>query len=224
MPVRIVVLISITSLLIPNLVADLAHAEITSTSLTISASCVPGPLSISVPGTIVFPTVNAPSMVTTASSISTATMGTVLVTDARCDAPNTAWTASAIATALTPTAGPTIAAYGTLDATVTISVPANVISGEQYGVIWASANTPTHAFGIVTVSRVGIRMYDPIGTDLETTSSTTTTLSASHPSWTLDFQWTAIGLQFIAVAALAVREKSRSRRKRKKSKKPRKGS
>ena len=60
MPVRIVVLISITSLLIPNLVADLAHAEITSTSLTISASCVPGPLSISVPGTIVFPTVNAP--------------------------------------------------------------------------------------------------------------------------------------------------------------------
>ena len=136
MPVRIVVLISITSLLIPNLVADLAHAEITSTSLTISASSVPGPLSISVPGTIVFPTVNAPSMVTTASSISMATMGTVLVTDARCDAPNTAWTASAIATALTPTAGPTIAAYGTSDATVTISVPANVISGEQYGVIW----------------------------------------------------------------------------------------
>ncbi len=110
MPVRIVVLISITSLFIPNIVADLAHAEITSTSLTISASCVPGPLSISVPGALVFPTVNAPSMVTTGSSISTATMGTVLVTDARCDAPNTAWTASAIATALTPTADPTIAA------------------------------------------------------------------------------------------------------------------
>jgi len=110
MPVRNVVLFSIASLIIPSIAVNMAHADITTTSLTISASCVPGPLSISVPGALVFSAVSAPSMATTVSSISTATMGTVLVTDARCDAPGTAWTASAIATALTPPAGPTIAA------------------------------------------------------------------------------------------------------------------
>ncbi len=121
-------------------------------------------------------------------------------------------------TSILPSSGE-IAAHGILDATVTITVPANVISGEQYGVIWASASAPVNASGIVNVSRVGIRMYDPIGAETAITSNTTTISATSHHSWTLDFQWTAIGLLFIAVVALVARESSRSHRKRRKSNK-----
>ena len=145
---------------------------------------------------------NAPMMVSLYPSAATNINGVFTPSSGEIANELTSWTS------ILPSSG-VIAAHGTLDATVTISVPANVISGEQYGVIWASASTPTHAFGIVSVSRVGIRMYDPIGADLETASSTTTTLGTSHPSWTLDVQWTAIGLLFIAVAALAAKENSR---------------
>ena len=113
---------------------------------------------------------------------------------------------------------------GILFAVILIECLGLPLPGEAALVTTALYAGSTHAFGIVSVSRVGIRMYDPIGADLETASSTTTTLGTSHPSWTLDVQWTAIGLLFIAVAALAAKENSRSRRKRKKSKKPRKGS
>ncbi len=47
--------------------------------------------------------------------------------------------------------------------TVTITVPAQVATGEMYGVIWASDTGTPNSAGITSTNRVGIRMYDKIG-------------------------------------------------------------
>jgi hypothetical protein len=55
-------------------------------------------------------------------------------------------------------------AGGHLTATVTIAVPRNASSGEQYGVVWAETrSTPQAGRGITEVSRVGIRLYVSVG-------------------------------------------------------------
>jgi hypothetical protein len=64
--------------------------------------------------------------------------------------------------------------------TVTISPPADAASVTQYGVIWAEvAGTPNEA-GITSVSRVGIRMYVPVGDSSETPISATDMVSSTN--------------------------------------------
>ena len=64
--------------------------------------------------------------------------------------------------------------------TVTISPPADAASVTQYGVIWAEvAGTPNEA-GITSVSRVGIRMYIPVGDSSETPISATDMVSSTN--------------------------------------------
>jgi hypothetical protein len=63
---------------------------------------------------------------------------------------------------------------------VTISPPADAASVTQYGVIWAEvAGTPNEA-GITSVSRVGIRMYVPVGDSSETPISATDMVSSTN--------------------------------------------
>lgn len=48
--------------------------------------------------------------------------------------------------------------------TITVTVPRDAASGEQYGVVWAEVSAPAAATGGVTlVNRVGVRMYLSIG-------------------------------------------------------------
>lgn len=163
---RNLLLISGSSLLISTLVVNPVQADITitSTSLTISASCIPGALSISAPGAVVFSIVNASSTATTVSSIASATMGTVSVDDDRCDAPGTAWTASAIATALTPPAGPTIAAS---------------LIGYSSGLIGTTGTVAT-----VAVDQINLTGVVPVVTAIATGSNTawwTPTITVTVP-------------------------------------------
>jgi len=63
---------------------------------------------------------------------------------------------------------------------VTISPPADAPSVTQYGVIWAEvAGTPNEA-GITSVSRVGIRMYVPVGDSSATPISPTDMVSSTN--------------------------------------------
>lgn len=49
-------------------------------------------------------------------------------------------------------------------ATVTITVPSDAASGEQYGVVWAETRSaPSNGDGVTQVSRVGIRLYISVG-------------------------------------------------------------
>ena len=51
-----------------------------------------------------------------------------------------------------------------MTATVTIAVPSDAASGEQYGVVWAEARSaPGAGGGVIQVSRVGIRLYVSVG-------------------------------------------------------------
>jgi hypothetical protein len=47
--------------------------------------------------------------------------------------------------------------------TMTISPPADALSLQQFGVIWAEVQGAPNSSGITAVSRVGIRMYIPVG-------------------------------------------------------------
>ena len=47
--------------------------------------------------------------------------------------------------------------------TMTISPPADALSLQQFGVIWAEVQGAPNSAGITAVSRVGIRMYIPVG-------------------------------------------------------------
>lgn len=47
--------------------------------------------------------------------------------------------------------------------TMTISPPADALSLQQFGVIWAEVQGVPNSAGITAVSRVGIRMYIPVG-------------------------------------------------------------
>jgi len=63
---------------------------------------------------------------------------------------------------------------------VTISPPADAASVTQYGVLWAEvAGTPNEA-GITSVSRVGIRMYVPVGDSSETPISAADMVSSTN--------------------------------------------
>ena len=49
-------------------------------------------------------------------------------------------------------------------ALVTISVPSDATTGEQYGVVWAETRSaPIAGGGVIQVSRVGIRLYVSVG-------------------------------------------------------------
>ncbi len=48
-------------------------------------------------------------------------------------------------------------------ATVTIDVPSDAPPGEQYGVVWAEASSPSTESGVTLVTRVGIRIYLSVG-------------------------------------------------------------
>lgn len=57
----------------------------------------------------------------------------------------------------------TIPPHGEVSVTVTIAVPLNAASGEQYAVVWAQP-PPSTGSGISEVNRVGIRVYLSVGT------------------------------------------------------------
>ena len=101
------------------------------------------------------------------------------------------------------------------EVTVTIKVPSVVTSGEDYGVIWAAVASPASPFGVVSVNRVGIRMYTPVGS---ATSSSAPAPSIPSTHHTLEFQWLAIGLLALAVCGLAYRELPFVKRQRKERK------
>jgi hypothetical protein len=66
-------------------------------------------------------------------------------------------------TSVTPTA-PNVAPGGTVEATVTVSVPHDAAPGERYGVVWAEVGSaPAACRGINETSRVGIRLYISVG-------------------------------------------------------------
>jgi len=75
-----------------------------------------------------------------------------------------------------------VKAHSILTATVTIKVPDNAKSGEHFGIVWASVKTSPHSNGIGGVSRVGIRMYTPVGD----VSSTTSTSKPDMTNWFQD--------------------------------------
>src|SRR5689334_10378943 len=49
------------------------------------------------------------------------------------------------------------------EATVTISVPAGVTTGERYAVVWAEVADASSRSGILAVNRVGVRIYLSVG-------------------------------------------------------------
>lgn len=59
---------------------------------------------------------------------------------------------------------------------MTISPPADALSLQRFGVIWAEVQGDSNGGGIIAVSRVGIRMYVPVGTSSD--------ISISPPSLT----------------------------------------
>ena len=57
-----------------------------------------------------------------------------------------------------------VAADARMTTTVTIAIPGDAKSGEQYGVVWAETRTvPENGVGVTHVSRVGIRLYISVG-------------------------------------------------------------
>ena len=71
----------------------------------------------------------------------------------------------------------TIPAHGVISALVTIAVPEDAQPGTNFGVVWASIATSQTTSGMVSVNRVGIRMYDPVvGTAAITKTSTTSSI------------------------------------------------
>lgn len=63
---------------------------------------------------------------------------------------------------------------------MTISPPADALSLQQFGVIWAEVQGASNAGGITAVSRVGIRMYVPVGTSSDITISPPSMTSATN--------------------------------------------
>jgi hypothetical protein len=53
----------------------------------------------------------------------------------------------------------------------TIAVPADASAGERYAVVWAQVKTPSKTTGIITINRVGIRIYLSVGEGGEPASS-----------------------------------------------------
>ena len=57
----------------------------------------------------------------------------------------------------------TVPPRGEVDATVTIAVPLNAVSGERYAVVWAQPPESTSGSGVSVINRVGIRVYLSVG-------------------------------------------------------------
>jgi len=91
----------------------------------------------------------------------------------------------------------TIGAQGTVSVIVTIKVPSSAALGSNYGVVWASVSSSPNMAGVISVNRVGIRMYDPVGNE---SAQSTTTSSHATPWWPEHAGeiW-AIGFALIAV-------------------------
>jgi len=124
-------------------------------------------------------------------------------------------------------------AHTELVATVTIKVPADAISSQQYGIIWAATGTYPNSNAIGGISRVGIRMYDQVGettpgdTSSPAPSATSTTSTATgNTSWLaghlVEIEWVGISLLFllvIIIGAISVRrERKRAEKRRRKQK------
>ena len=124
-------------------------------------------------------------------------------------------------------------AHTELVATVTIKVPADALMGQQYGIIWAATGTYPNSNAIGGISRVGIRMYDPVGdttpdhTSSPNPSATSTTSSTTgNSTWfanhLVEFEWVGISLLFllvILIGAISVRrERKRAEKRRRKQK------
>ena len=121
------------------------------------------------------------------------------------------------------TVSPSVAkvkAHSTLIATVTIKVPSSAKNGEQFAVVWAAISTSPNSNAVGGISRVGIRMYTPVG-DASTSTSTT------KPDMTNWFQDHASAYEFGGVislllslviigAVLARRERKLAKKRRKK--------
>lgn len=101
--------------------------------------------------------------------------------------------------------------------TLTISTPADALSGMQYGVIWASVQSSPNAGGISNVDRVGIRMYDPVGA-VQMQPKKMLTHHWYNPSG-VEYQWAVLALLAVAVLFLAVKQIILTKRLKKKSKK-----
>ncbi len=121
--VRIVATASLLALPLIAVAAQPASAVTTSMTLTLSG----GPLLISAPASADLGTATASSE----GILYTAQLGEVIVSDDRAAAAGAGWVASAISTALTPTAGPAIAATyigysaGTVATTGTVTTTDN---------------------------------------------------------------------------------------------------
>jgi hypothetical protein len=95
---------------------------------------------------------------------------------------------------------------------------------QQYGVIWASTKTYPNSNAVGGVSRVGIRMYDPVGTGGDTTPGTGTqgSLTSSNGSGYLGA--IEIGIIFILLCGLIgfiviKKERKRAKERRRKRRK-----
>jgi hypothetical protein len=113
-----------------------------------------------------------------------------------------------------------VKAHSNLVATVTIKVPSSAKNGDQFGIVWASIKTSPNSNGIGGVSRVGIRMYTPVGD----ASSSTSTSKPDMTNWFQDHATAyelggliSLLLSITLIAAVLVRrEKKRAKKRRKK--------
>ena len=119
-------------------------------------------------------------------------------------------------TTVTPSSA-TIAAHSDLKATVTITVPANAPSGEQYGLIWASIKTSPNSNGVGGVSRVGIRMYDPVGSGSDSTPEIGSS-SAGNSALPLELAGAGVLLLAALIVGILMVRKERKRAKKRRRK------
>ena len=63
---------------------------------------------------------------------------------------------------------------------MTISPPVDALSLQRFGVIWAEVQGASNAGGLTAVSRVGIRMYVPVGTSSDINVSLPSITSATN--------------------------------------------
>jgi hypothetical protein len=126
-------------------------------------------------------------------------------------------------TSVTPSSAK-IAAHSNLSAVVTITVPADAMPSQQYGVIWASTKTYPNSNAVGGVSRVGIRMYDPVGTGGDTTPGTGTQDSPTSSNGSGYLGAIEIGIIFILLCGLIgfiviKKERKRAKERRRKRRK-----
>ncbi len=124
----------------------------------------------------------------------------------------TSWTSVSPASA-------TIPAHSYITANVIIDVPSSATFGEKYGVIWASTNPTVGANGILSVNRVGIRMYNPVGA-ITTPSVTAKSIKSIKSNWISDhssqLQLSTIAILLLLISVLMIQKIKVFRKKRRK--------